>query len=150
MVDQTGFRVELDANPHEFPVYEDTHGLPKSIQVVGAEKGRGTNLLTSDARPLNLNDPKYPQLRVSEALLRDAYLLWRLSERYAQDTFRIGYLDKDRICRLRQLGAVELVDESVAAEAANNTLIRICCGRQSLNAHYEQLRANAETRLGGD
>lgn len=140
MVDQASFRVIIEADPRKFPDYEATHGLPKSIVLIEAEQGRGTNLLTAAVRGLDLNRPKHTRLsKAPPALMRDAYLLWRLSERYGEEPFRIGRLDKDRLMRL-QFGGIELVECENPGLATEVSFIRVCWGRRSLNSHYGRLR----------
>ena len=94
---QHDFVVIQDADVDKFPDYEMTHGVPKFICYPSAPAESRTNLLTANRHEaINFTDPKHPHLKASSSLDWDAYLLWRLSERYAQEPFRIGNLDKDR------------------------------------------------------
>jgi hypothetical protein len=119
-----------------------THGLPKSIarsHELAAEKK--TNLLTAQRSvPIDFTAPKHPNLQASPSLEWDAYLLWRLSERYGMASFSIGKLDKDRVVRLFQLHVLEIVDSAQVTHGADETLVRINVSRRSLNDHLSHLQ----------
>jgi hypothetical protein len=141
MPTQADYLAIEDANPEKFPAYEVTHGLPKAVRLRAATERERTNLLTgSREEPINFRRPKHRRLRGGKSLMWDAYLLWRLSERYGRRGFAIGKLDRDRVVRLEQLGAIRLIDANMARRADEATMVQICWSRQSLNGHYRQLQ----------
>jgi hypothetical protein len=143
MPDQTDFVVVEDSDSSKFPNYEMTHGLPKFIRRrTELDLAAKTNLLAVErAGLIDLTLPKKSQLKADSSSLEwDAYLLWRLSERYDQRPFPVGKLDKDRFVRLCQLGAISLVDPADLHNVQETTLVRISVPRRSLSQHFEFLK----------
>jgi hypothetical protein len=135
-----------DAAPERFPDYEKTHGLPKFVGRLNASPTKRTNLLTAGRNePINFIDPKHPQLGLSSSLEWDAYLLWRLSERYEESPFPIGKLDKDRVIRLHQLDVLEVIDPIEQTQANEETIVRIRVPRRPLNEHFLDLQRRVST-----
>jgi hypothetical protein len=142
---QSDFILVRDAAEERFPDYGATHGLPELIRLVDDSDDSKTKLIVVDRKPFALGATiKHSGNAWADrrALARDAYLLWRLSERYGTEPFGLGLLDKERVQRLWQLGAL-ICSVPQGSEVTSHTEIAVAWGRRRLNGHFEELSARA-------
>jgi hypothetical protein len=140
---QLGFIQSENASP-DLP-YDLTHGLPERI-VFPDSRSVGTLFLVKNRTDFRLDDFKSETGTGQRAIEKDAYLLWRLSERYDERPFVVGLLDADRVKRLWQLRAVEFQDAARGDTINSQSRMTIQWGRMRLQEHLERLLANASRK----
>ena len=121
--------------------YELTHGLPRRV-VFPDSRPPGTLLLVQTRNPFRLGDFKSTSFQDELGIQKDAYLLWRLSERYNTSSFSVGYLDADRTKRLWQLRALQFEDANLGDEIRSESRAFVQWGRMPLRQHFDRLVDN--------
>jgi hypothetical protein len=125
--------------------YAATHGLPKRV-IFPNSKPPGTLFLISSRSYFQLAQFKSSEGTGELAIQKDAYLLWRLSERYGQIPFEVGLLDADRVKRLWQLRAIEFVGVGYGATITAATQAIIQWDRMPLREHFVRLCERARNK----
>jgi hypothetical protein len=124
--------------------YEETHGLPQRA-MFPESRAPGTLFVVKNRTPFLLHEFKSLYGGDEVAIQKDAYLLWRLSERYGISPFSLGRLDADRTKRLWQLRAIEFDSASYGGEITSQTLITIQWDRMPLRHHFVRLITNVHS-----
>jgi hypothetical protein len=118
--------------------YDETHGLPARVMFPDSNPP-GTLLIVRTRMPFRLSGFKSDNCGGVQAITKDAYVLWRLSERYGRSAFSVGLLDQDRVKRLWQLRAIEFDHVEYDEDVTRETLLTIRWDRMPLRRHYERL-----------